>query len=111
VKRRTGAASPLRGQIWFVDVPALGEKPFVIVSNNPRNDHLSTVLGVRITTALKPALRSIVRLPGGEPLKGSVLCDDIALLSRGRLKRSSGALSAKAMTLVDAGLRHALALR
>ena len=104
------SAALLRGSVWFADLN-VGEKPVVIVSNNRRNGALDTVLGVRITTALKPDIASIVAIPEGESLVGRVLCDDILVLSKPRFKRHVGGLSPRAMRMVDVGLKSALAIR
>jgi mRNA interferase MazF len=102
---------PLRGQVYFADLELETEKPVVVVSNNARNRALGTVLVARITTAPKPALRSIVPLPHGEPLTGKVLCDDLRMLAKSHLVRHGGGLSRQTMSAVDAGLKEALGLR
>ncbi|MEU9617323.1 type II toxin-antitoxin system PemK/MazF family toxin, partial [Streptomyces sp. NPDC048209] len=86
-------------------------KPFLVVSNNARNQKLDDCLAVRLTTTAKPELASIVKLgPADGGLVGSVLCDDIVVLYREELRESLGALSATTMVKVAAGLRAALAL-
>lgn len=105
-----GAAQPLRGQVWWVEIPRAGRKPLLVVSNNIRNRALPSVLAVRITTAPKPEIRSVVPLPEGEPLVGSALCDDILVVPKDRLEAPAGGLSAGTMARIDAGLRAALAL-
>jgi mRNA interferase MazF len=101
---------PLRGQVWFVEVLAVGQKPVVVVSNNRRNRALPTVLAVRITSAPKVQLPTIVELPKGEPVVGRVLCDDVLVIAKQRMKRPSGALSQEAMERIEGGLRVALSL-
>lgn len=100
---------PLRGQVFMVPI-AGSKKPALVVSNNHRNRRLESVLAVRITTAPKPALETIVELPPGEPVKGRVLCDDLAPVPKGMLGRSLGGLSPGVMRRVDRALRVALAL-
>jgi mRNA interferase MazF len=90
--------------------PGVGRKPFLIVSNNERNRTLQTVLVVRITTAPKPTLATIVPIPAGESLVGQALCDFVAVLRKDELVREIGALSARTMRAVDDGLKTALAL-
>lgn len=99
----------LRGQVHMADL-GHGQKPFVIVSNNRRNAALGSVLAARITTTRKPVLPSIVVLGDGEPVVGSVLCDDIVEIFDDELGQHRGALSPAAMREVDDGLRAALAL-
>src|SRR5438477_10643089 len=109
-KKMSSSSSPLRGQVFFVRYPGVGEKPAVVVSNNPRNRALRDVLVARISTAPKPKIASIVELPHGEPIVGAVLCDDLSPVEKSDLVRAAGGLSARAMSLVDAGLKVALAL-
>ncbi|MCA1833729.1 MAG: type II toxin-antitoxin system PemK/MazF family toxin [Actinomycetota bacterium] len=100
----------LRGQVYFVALPQIGDKPLLIVSNNVRNAALPTVLAVRVTSAPKPALSSIVLLTKDDPLHGRVLCDDVLLVPKDRLKRRAGALSNASMRAVDEALKVSLAL-
>jgi mRNA interferase MazF len=88
-----------------------GRKPYLVVSNNPRNRQLGTALIVRITTTPKPELDSIIELDRSDPLAGRVLCDDITVLFDDDEVVLAGALSPATMRRVDAGLRTALALR
>lgn len=105
-----GEPTPLRGQVWWVDIPRVGRKPLLVVSNNNRNRALPSVLVVRITTAPKPEVPSVVCLPAGEAVTGSVLCDDILVVPKNRLEKQAGGVSAGAMKRVGDGLRVALAL-
>ena len=101
-----------RSQVFFAILQGIeGAKPYVIVSNNNRNRNLKTYLGVRVTTTVKPAMRSIVVLPGKkECVSGRVLCDDITLLYEDELNRSVGYLSPATMRQVDSALAAALSL-
>lgn len=99
----------LRGNVYFADLGA-GEKPWLVVSNNGRNNALGSALVVRITTTVKPALASIVELDTHDRLVGRVLCDDITVLYDDDRSRHAGALTGSTMTKVAAALRVALAL-
>jgi len=101
---------PLRGQVYDVDLPGIGRKPLLIVSNNQRNQRLGDVLVVRITTAPRPPLPTIIELaPGDRPLVGRILCDDIFVLPKDRLAgRTKGALTPSTMRRVEHGLAQAL---
>jgi mRNA interferase MazF len=103
-------ASPLRGQVFFADLPNIGEKPVVVVSNNVRNRALRDVLVARITTASRPDIASVVPIPDGEPVVGRVLCDDVSQLPKSSFMRLAGGLSRPTMRAVDEGLRVALGL-
>ncbi|MDR0594393.1 MAG: type II toxin-antitoxin system PemK/MazF family toxin [Bifidobacteriaceae bacterium] len=99
----------IRGNVYFADLGA-GEKRWLVVSNNGRNNALGSALAVRITTTPKPPLRSIVRLGGGESVAGSVLCDDITVIYDDDPHRHAGALSPAAMAGVARALGVALGL-
>jgi mRNA interferase MazF len=102
---------PLRGEVYWVEVPGLGRKPFVVVSNNKRNRNLDDVVAARITTVPHPPLESIVPLREfGSPIAGWVLCDDLTSISKAELAEHFGALSPHAMMAVTHGLRVALGL-
>src|SRR3984885_15989918 len=64
--------SPLRGEIWFVqlptDPPEKGRRPVVIVSLDARNRHerADTVLVVPLTTSIHKEAPTHVFLPAGE---------------------------------------------
>ena len=98
-----------RGRIYYADL-GVGDKPYLVVSNNGRNRRLGSALVVRITTSEKPPLDSIVQLSPQDPLVGRVLCDDINVLYADEVKRDGGALSMPTMVRVAAGLRAALAI-
>lgn len=104
--------TPLRGRVYAAVVnERLGEKYYLVVSNNQRNRRLDDVLVVRLTTSRKPALDSIIELtPADQPLVGRVLCDDIEALYADEITRELGALSPGTMRHVDDGLRVALSL-
>jgi mRNA interferase MazF len=101
----------LRGQIYAAQLPGMvEEKYYVVVSNNARNRSLGTALVARITSSAKPDLASIVSVPGGEPVGGLVLCDDIEDMWPDDVAGILGAFSPSTMRLVNAGLAAALGL-
>lgn len=101
---------PLRGQVFEVELPGIGRKLWLVVSNNQRNRALDDVLAVRLTTSRKPAIPTVVELtPADGQFVGRVLCDDIGPLYKDELGPAKGALSATTMRRVDIGLRAALA--
>lgn len=105
------APSVLRGQVWWVDIPDVGEKPAVIVSNNSRNVKLQDVLVARISTSPKPPLPTVIPTHAkNDPINGSVLCDDILPIDKAALRRPAGALCFNTMQAVDDGIRAALRL-
>jgi len=101
----------LRGQVyWATFDEKLGRKPWLVVSNNLRNRSLNDVLVARITTSPKPRLSSIVELPHGECVAGSVLCDDLTAMYEDDNPVLIGALSPAVMLSVDSALASALGL-
>lgn len=100
-----------RGQVYWATFDAsVGRKPWLVVSNNARNRRLDDVLVARITSSPKPRISSIVELPHGECVAGSVLCDDIIAMYEDDAPELAGALSPGAMRRVDAALAAALGL-
>ena len=97
--------------MFFAEIPRLGEKPVLVVSNSTRNRILGDVIVARITSAAKPDIPSIVVLPDGEPVVGRVLCDDLSTMSKDFLRRPAGGLSRPTMQRIDAGLKEALGIR
>lgn len=104
---------PLRSQIWLAHVGLDEPKRFVVVSNNDRNERLRDVLGVRMTTASKPAIGSVVEFRAGEVSRERcyAVADDIWPIPKGNLVRQMGALSLSQMNRVEDAMRVALALR
>lgn len=61
-----------RGRVYAAVLGTLGEKYYLVVSNNQRNRNLDSVVAVRLTTSLKPPLPSIVALdPDRDGFKGT----------------------------------------
>jgi len=101
-----------RGQVYWATFDAtLGRKPWLVVSNNARNRNLGDVLVARITTTPKPRISSIVELPPGECVTGSVLCDDIIAMYEDDSPELAGAMSPRTMRDVDRALAAALGLQ
>jgi mRNA interferase MazF len=100
----------VRTRVYWVDI-GHGEKPYLCVSNNSRNNTLDTWIAARITTTIKPDLNTVVRLSSADrPLVGSVLCDDLVAIFHDEIRRDGGALSTNTMMGVGTGLKAALAL-
>jgi mRNA interferase MazF len=101
-----------RGSVWRYEFEeGAAAKPAVIVSANSRNHSRWPVVHVvRVTTAPKTARPTIVPLPGGECVNGSVLCDDLFPVYKEDLGKHLGGLSPGVMRQVDNGLREMLGL-
>ncbi len=102
----------VRGRVYYAIIdPKIGEKPFLVVSNNGRNNAFKTALVVRLTsTDKKIEVPTIVETTHQDPFYGRVLCDDIFELWPDEVRRDGGALTPETMMRVGAGLKAALAL-
>ena len=102
----------LRGRVYRARPDGFREdKFFLVVSNNLRNRNLPSVLAVRFTTSAKPALSSIIEVPGDEVLpSGRIVCDDIYELFDDEVKADLGAVTARLMDSVNEGLKSALGI-
>ena len=101
----------VRGNIYWADL-GHGEKPWVVVSNNARNNALGSALVARVTTSVKPPLDSIVVLDTADsPFTGRIMCDDIETLYDDDPVRHGGALRPATIMRIDRALRVAFALR
>jgi mRNA interferase MazF len=102
----------VRGRVYWADV-GNGRKPFLVVSNNRRNQLFNDFLAVRVTTTDAgkiPPVASVVELSPHDPLTGRVRCDDVVLMYRDEIQGDAGALTTPTMMRVAEGLKHALAL-
>src|SRR5699024_10883856 len=101
--------APLRGQVYRADV-GFGLKPWLIVSNNQRNRHLSDVLALRLTTTAKE-LPTWVALGQADPLGGYANADNIETLGRNELGDFLGAITPATLSRVDQALCVALGIQ
>jgi len=101
----------LRGRVYAAKLAHIeGEKYYLVVSNNRRNEQLPHVLAVRLTTSPKPSRPSIVELDRREVFTGRAVCDDIETLYPDEVTRDLGAVTFGAMARIEDGLRAALDL-
>ncbi|MGN6721234.1 MAG: type II toxin-antitoxin system PemK/MazF family toxin [Marmoricola sp.] len=100
--------APVRGVVYWMDL-GFGAKPWLVVSNNPRNRALDTVLAARITTTVK-SMPTRVDLGPDDGVVGQVLCDDLEQVFSDRLGDRVTALTPATMARVGIGLRYALGL-
>jgi len=110
---------PLRGEIWLVNLDPVrgheqaGSRPCVIVSDDlynrgPSGKHIL----LPITSKYKGIPYHIeVRPPeGGLRSKSYVMCDDVRSVSRERLSKRLGSLTARSMSLAEDSLRVLIGL-
>ena len=84
----------MRGAVWFVDIPGVGDKPALIVSWQPIQDALKAAIVARITSAEKkrslPTAISLNAGEGGLEQPGYVLCHDLFTIDRDQFRRHAG---------------------
>ena len=95
------ARTPLRGEIWFVqlpiDPPEKGRRPVVIVSLDARNRHerADTVLVIPLTTSIHKSAPTHVFLPAGEtglPADSAARAEDVTVVRKQSLIEPGGRL-------------------
>ena len=110
---------PRRGEVWFVSLnPTVGHeqagrRPAVVISEDAFNSGpADLVVLLPITSTLKPIPSQIRLSPpeGGLDRESAVLCEAVRSVSRRRLIRRLGAVSAARLALVEDALRILLRL-
>jgi mRNA-degrading endonuclease toxin of MazEF toxin-antitoxin module len=107
------AGAPRRGEVYWLEVPGIGRRPWLVVSadESNRTGALEHLVAVRVSTADRlRQLPTVVPLGPGEPLTGSVLAGTVMQVGRDRFVNLAGMLSPGAMRGVDLALREALGL-
>lgn len=98
---RQNQKQPLRGEIWFVqlpsDPPAKGRRPVVIISSDGRNKNprADTVLVAPLTTSIHRDVVTHIFLPSGETGLLEDCCvraEDIAVIRKEMLQEARTAL-------------------
>lgn len=109
-----------RGEIWWANLSPTqgteqsGIRPVLIVQMDRANAASPHTIVVPLTTKIRQkTLRSHVRLTAGEggtTEDAVILCEQIRVIDKGRLRNRMGALSDERMDEVDAALKVILDL-
>jgi mRNA interferase MazF len=109
------AAEPKRGEVWLISFgPSLGgeirkTRPAVVVSNNTANQLLNRIQVLPLTSntsRLYPA-EAFVTLNGA---KRKAMADQLATVSKGRLRRRLGSISSSEIAAVERVIRIQLGM-
>jgi mRNA interferase MazF len=104
-----------RGEVWWVNfAPSIGsemkkQRPAVIISNDTANKHLNRVQVVPLSSRVERIYpcEAKVRFQGQE---GKAMADQLTTVSKLRLVRKGGEVSAHEMTSIERAIRLQLAL-
>lgn len=102
-----------RGERWLVNLDSTvgsemkNSRPCVVISPPEMHDQLHTVIMAPMTTKGFPAPFRIALSHGGK--KGLVLLDQVRAVDRVRLSKKLGAVSAKTLSSILAGLQEVFA--
>lgn len=106
--------NPARGDIWFTDLNPIrgheqgGARPCVIISANPFNESFLDLVVVLPITSKKKEFPSHLEIPSRESglkLSSFIKCEDIRSISKERLVRRMGRVSALTMQNIEDKLK------
>ncbi|MGQ0483230.1 MAG: type II toxin-antitoxin system PemK/MazF family toxin [Pseudonocardia sp.] len=104
---------PLRGEIWDVRFPSVGEHPAIVLSINSLNSRLGHVAVIPITGTTGPAATHIpLEADAGLTRYAESYADVTALqpIARGRCRKRRGLLTRHELVRVESQLRTYLGL-
>ena len=106
-----------QSEIWYADLnPTKGSeqhgfRPVVIISGNLLNEHLNTVICCPLTSKVRNYKGNVVLVPDGQNnlrLPSEILTAHIRSISKERLVRRIGRISAQQMEEIKTGLSEML---
>ncbi|HEY6628019.1 MAG TPA: type II toxin-antitoxin system PemK/MazF family toxin [Acidimicrobiia bacterium] len=101
---------PMRGEVWWCELPQISRRPVVVLSRNAAIPRLRRALVAPCTTTVR-GLQSEVVLEAGEdpiPQRSAVNLDSVESVSIGALTTRLGRLSAERMHQVCSALAVAV---
>lgn len=101
--------APMRGDIWFADVPGDKRRPVLVLSRDPMGRILHSVICAPITSNVRGlATEVLLGKDAGLVQRSAANFDNTFLLARRRLVRQLGRASSAAMTAACRALEIAV---
>lgn len=108
----------LRGEVWLADLnptrgsEQAGMRPVLILQNDAINRYTTTVLAAPFTTNIRraslPSCLSVAKGEGGLLSESILLCHQLRVLDKTRLRHRLGGISATTLTAVENCLKFTL---
>jgi mRNA interferase MazF len=105
------STQPLRGEVWWCELPDIGRRPVVVLSRDAAIPRLRRTLVAPCTTTVRGLPSEVVLEPGEDPipLRSAVNLDSVESVSVGVLVERLGRLSGERMREICAALEVAVA--
>lgn len=98
---------PYRGSVYLVkSTEGSSERPWIVISNNVRNEFTETVTAVMVTTIQKGLIHR-VEMSSADPIPGFANCDYAKTIHRDEISQDAGALSRATMRKVEQAFKWA----
>lgn len=98
-----------RGEIWWADTGAAGDRPVLVLTRDPVADRIGSVVVAALTTRVRGLTSELpVGVSDGMDRDGVVTFDNINTLPRSAFRRRATTLSALQMERACAALSAAL---
>jgi len=87
--------SPLRGELWWCELPAVGRRPVVVLSRDAAIHRLRRAIVAPCTTTIRGLASEVVLEPGDDPIgrRSAVNLDSVESVSISVLVERLGRLS------------------
>lgn len=101
---------PLRGEVWWCELPEIGRRPVVVLSRDAAIPRLRRALVAPCTTTIRGLASEVVLEPGSDPIprRSAVNLDSVESVSVASLVDRLGRLADTRMRAVCAALAVAV---